>query len=357
MAVSPEDRMKVSKLVAGTTLAFAASGLLALHGAAQESPSPAGSWKVPMTEFGQPDLQGNWSNATLTPLVRRTGDAKVLTWDQVAAIESGAAAAVQDAISEPSDPDRPLPPGGNDPVCIDSGTTCYNEVYRDPGEKVAVVNGEPRSSILTRPDGRVPSLTPQATQLLAEMRAAAPRGGAYDNPEARPLSERCVVSFGSNAGPPMLPNYWYNNNYTIVQSPNAIVIMTEMVHDARIIQLGERKPLSEGVQPYFGDSWGHFEGNTLVIETTNINPANVFRGVPLSPEGKIVERLTRVAEDEITYEFTIDDPNRYVEPWGGELPFHRLNDLVYEYSCHEGNYALEGVLRGARFNEAEAGKN
>jgi hypothetical protein len=294
----------------------------------------------------------------LTPLVRRTGDPQVLTWDQVAAIESGAAVAVQDAINEPSDPDRPLPPGGNDPVCIDSGTTCYNEVYRDPGERVAVINGEPRSSILTRPDGRVPALTPEAQQLLRDMRAATPReGGPYDNPEARPLSERCVVSFGSNAGPPMLPNYWYNNNYTIVQSPNAIVIMTEMVHDARIIQLGEPKRLAEGIEPYFGDSWGHWEGNTLVIETTNLNPANVFRGVPLSPEGRIVERLTRTAEDVITYEFTIDDPSRYVAAWGGEIPFHRLNDLVYEYSCHEGNYALEGVLRGARFGEAEAAKN
>jgi len=351
--------MKVSAYSVAAVIALVSAGLLARGVAAQESHT--GDWKVPMTEFGQPDLQGNWSNATLTPLMRRTGDPEVLTWAQAAAIESGAADAVQDAINEPSDPDRPLPPGGSDPVCIDSGTTCYNEVYREPGSKVAVVNGEPRSSILTRPDGRIPALTPQAQQLLRDMRAATPReGGAFDNPEARPLSERCVVSFGSNAGPPMLPNYWYNNNYTIVQSPEAIVIMTEMVHDARIIHLGQRKPMPENVQPYFGDSWGHWEGNTLVIETTNINPANVFRGVPLSSKGKIIERLTRTSPDVITYSFTVDDPERYVEPWGGELPFNRLNDQLYEYSCHEGNYALEGVLRGARFDEAqaaEAGKN
>jgi hypothetical protein len=154
----------------------------------------------------------------------------------------------------------------------------------------------------------------------------------------------------------MLPNYWYNNNYTIVQSPDAIVIMTEMVHDARIIHLGEPHQLPEDIRPYFGDSWGHWEGSTLVVETTNIKPENSFRGVPFSTEAKVTERFTRTADDTFVYEFTIDDPQRYTEPWGGEIPFHRLNDLVYEYSCHEGNYALEGVLRGARYNEAEAEK-
>jgi hypothetical protein len=277
----------------------------------------------------------------------------VLTWEEVRAIESGAADAVNEAINEPSDPDRPLPPGGANPVCIDSGTTCYNEVYRDPGDRVAVVWGEPRSSILTRPDGRVPALTPEARAQVAEMREASRQqvGGPFDNPEARPLAERCLASFGSNAGPPMLPNYWYNNNYTIVQSPDAIVIMTEMVHDARIIHLGEPKPLPGSIEPWFGDSWGHWEGNTLVVETTNINPTNVFQGVPLSDRGKIIERFTRASDDTFVYEFTVSDPERYVEPWGGELPFNRLDDLVYEYACHEGNYALEGVLRGARFEE------
>jgi hypothetical protein len=287
--------------------------------------------------------------------VRRAGQPAVLTPEEAARIESGAADAVNDAINEPSDPNRPLPPGGNDPVCIDSGTTCYNEVYRDPGDRVVVVNGEAHSSILTRPaDGRVPALTPAAQTFLAEQRRLNSRpGGAFDNPEVRPASERCIVSFGSNAGPPMLPNYWYNNNYTIVQSPDAIVIMTEMVHDARIIHLGEPSPLPAGINPYFGDSWGRWEGNTLVVETTNINPENAFRGVPLSPAGKVIERLTRVDDSTIAYEFTIDDPERYTEPWGGELPFRRLDDLVFEYACHEGNYALEGVLRGARFSEAE----
>jgi hypothetical protein len=343
-----------SRFWLGAAVAVLAWGLAPQGAAAQV---PASDWKMPKTSFGQPDLQGNWSNATLTPLTRRMGQPQALTQAEVERLESGAAEAVNEAINEPSDPDRPLPPGGNNPVCIDSGTTCYNEVYRDPGDRVAVVWGEPRSSILTRPDGRVPSLTPAARAIVADLNAFNRQFGEFDHPEVRPQAERCIVSFGSNAGPPMLPNYWYNNNYTIVQSPDAIMILTEMVHDVRIIHLGEKKPLPEDIQPYFGDSWGHWEGNTLVVETTNISPENAFRGVPFSPVGKVVERFTRADDDTIIYEFTIDDPERYEEPWGGELPFLRFDDLVYEYSCHEGNYALEGVLRGARFNEAAEGTN
>ncbi len=152
----------------------------------------------------------------------------------------------------------------------------------------------------------------------------------------------------------MLPNYWYNNNYTIVQNASYVMIMTEMEHDARIIPLGEHHPLPKDVKPYFGDSWGHWEGKTLVIETTNINPEQTFHGLPLSDQGKIVERLTRVADDTILYQFTIDDPAMYTESWGGELPFKKLDDLIYEYACHEGNYSLEGVLRGARYEEKQA---
>lgn len=352
-SMKPEAHMKLPALALGTALALAASGLAPHDGAAQAG-AAASDWKVPMTSFGQPDLQGNWTNATLTPLMRRSGQAAVLTPDEVEAIESGAAEAVNEAINEPSDPDRPLPPGGANPVCIDSGTTCYNEVYRDPGDRVAVVWGEPRSSLLTRPDGRIPSLTPEAQAIVAAEREFNSQFGAFDHPEVRPLAERCIVSFGSNAGPPMLPNYWYNNNYTIVQSPDAVMIMTEMVHDVRIIHLGEPKPLADDIEPYFGDSWGHWEGNTLVVETTNINPKNAYRSVPFSPSGKVIERFTLADPDTFVYEFTIDDPERYAEPWGGELPFRRLNDLVYEYSCHEGNYALEGVLRGARYEESEA---
>ncbi|MBM4183384.1 MAG: hypothetical protein FJ207_04060 [Gemmatimonadetes bacterium] len=312
----------------------------------------AAGWQAPRTAWGHPDLQGNWSNATLTPLTRPAGQEPVLTQDEVHRIEAGQAQLVEDRAA-PSDPNRALPPGGDNPVCIDSGTTCYNEVYRDPGERVAVVRGEPRASLVTfPPDGRVPAFTPHAQQIIAEMRQQSRRFGEYDHPELRPLAERCIVSFGSSAGPPMLPNYWYNNNYTIVQNQDHVMIMAEMVHDVRIIRLGEPNRLPEGVTPWFGDSWGRWEGNTLVVETTNMNPDFGFRGVPYSPNAKVTERFTRTDEETIIYGFTIDDPEIYTMPWGGEVPFRALHDLVYEYSCHEGNYALEGVLRGARFQES-----
>ena len=155
----------------------------------------------------------------------------------------------------------------------------------------------------------------------------------------------------------MLPNYWYNNNYTIVQNRDHVVILAEMVHDVRIIRLGEQSPLPDHLKPYFGDSWGYWEGNTLVVETTNIHPDHSFRGVPQSIEGRIIEHFTPVSEDQILYEFTINDPVNYTAIWGGQLPFNRFDDQVLEYSCHEGNYALEGVLRGDRFQEMEGGGN
>jgi hypothetical protein len=324
-------------------LAFARVG-------AQSSPAPKG-YKVPMTSFGQPDLQGNWTNKTVTPLERPRGLAAVLTPAQVDSIENGQVLAAQ-AQAQNVDADG-LPTGGDNPVCIDAGTTCYDQAYRDPGSKVVVVNGEAHSSIVTDPaDGRAPPLTPQAQEYLRKQRELNRQFGPADNPENRPLSERCIISFGSSAGPPMLPNYWYNNNYTIVQNAHYVMIMTEMEHDARIIHLGEPKPLPEDVKPYFGDSWGHWEGNTLVVETTNINPEQTFHGLPLSDQGKIIERLTRVSDDTILYQFTIDDPTMYTQSWSGELPFKKLDDLIYEYACQEGNYSLEGVLRGARYEES-----
>lgn len=324
--------------------------------AAAHAQAREGTWQTPRTEHGHPDLQGNWTNATLTPIQRPSNQPAVLTAEQVAAIESGQAEVVEQR-AQPTDPDRPLPPGGDNPVCIDGGTTCYNEVYRDPGDRVAVIHGEARSSLVTVPaNGRVPPVTEKAREILAEARAFNAQFGAYDHPEVRPLAERCIVSFGSNAGPPMLPNYWYNNNYTIVQTADHVMIMTEMVHDVRVIQIGEPQDVPDGVTPYFGNSWGHWEGSTLVVETTDINPAVAFQGVPYSKSAKVTERFTRTAEDQIVYEFMIDDPEMYTATWGGEALFRRLDDLVYEYSCHEGNYALEGVLRGARFSESESSR-
>ena len=325
--------------------------------AAAQAPSSASSdWVMPRTPDGRPDLQGNWTNLTVTPIQRPEGVGPVLTSDEVAAIE-GQREGLVEAGSAASDPDRPPPPvGGTNPICIDSGTSCYNYVYWDQGDRVAIFNGEPRSSLVTNPaNGRIPPLTPEAQQRSAELTEFNSRFGEYDNPENRPLAERCLMSYGSNAGPPMLPNYGYNNNYTIVQTPDHIMILTEMVHDVRIIRLGERAPLPEHIRPWMGDSWGHWEGDMLVIETTNLPPRQLNAQAYIYPGGskhmKVIERLTRVDQSTINYEFTVTDPGTYTRPWGGEVPMKALDDLIYEYACHEGNYALGNVLSGARYQE------
>ncbi len=177
--------------------------------------------------------------------------------------------------------------------------------------------------------------------------------GPYDHPEVRPVAERCLISFGSNAGPPMLPNGRYNNNYTIVQTPDHVMIMAEMVHDLRIIKMGDGPRLPPHRRPWLGDSWGHWEGDVLVVETTNIHPLHRYT----SAEMKVTERFSRMSEDAILYEFTIDDPSTYTEPWGGQVPMMALNDRLYEYACHEGNYALSNILSGASYQERLEAEN
>ena len=210
---------------------------------------------------------------------------------------------------------------------------------------------------MTRPsNGRRPALTPEGERRIEENQALRDQFGQYDHPELRPLGERCLTSFGSSAGPPMIPNSAYNNNYTIVQIADHVMILAEMVHDLRIIRLGEPKPLSSDIRPWFGDSWGRWEGNTLVVETTNIHPNQTFRGIRPSAQMKVIERITRADEETILYEFTIEDPTTYTEAWGGEIPFKKFEDRLYEYACHEGNYSLAGVLSGARYQESMEGQ-
>mgnify|MGYP001329116138 FL=1 len=334
----------------------ASVGVAPLAAAAVDLTPDQQQWVMPRTSDGHPDLQGNWSNATITPLGRPRGQGPVLTPDQVAEIE-GRREEFIEVLSATSDPDREAPAVGGVRTgdfafdAASGGTGGYNYVYIDGGDRVAIYNGESRSSLVTTPaDGRIPSLTPDARQRRSERSEFNRQFGAYDNPENRPLSDRCLMSFGSNAGPPMLPNYFYNNNYTIVQTADHIMIMTEMVHDVRIIRMGERVPLPEQVRPWMGDSWGHWEGDTLVIETTNLHPLQRFNGNP-SDNLKVIERLTRVDQSTINYEFTIIDPETYTAEWGGEVPMKALEGLIYEYACHEGNYALGAILSGARYQE------
>ena len=337
--------MRYTSVVLSGVLTFMASAALA------QQPK---RWIMPRTGDGRPDLQGNWSNATVTPLERPQGRGPVLTTEEVA-IAEGRLKARLDSLSRKSDPNRAAPPKGGvslgDPRfdAASGGTGGYNVFYIDPGERVAVVNGEPRSSLITRPaNGRVPALTP-----AAQARATAVRNqyGNFDNPENRPLAERCIISFGSNGGPPMLPNYFYNNNYTIVQTRDHVLILTEMVHDARIIRLGTGPQLPKQIQPYFGDSFGRWAGDTLVIETTGFHPAQAAGFYGASPEMKVTERIVRTGERTLLYQFMVEDPTSFAESWGGEVPFNRLDEQIYEYACHEANYSLSNVLSGARDEE------
>jgi hypothetical protein len=329
------------------------------------TPAEAQTYEPPRLADGTPDLQGNWSNATMTPIQRPPGVELILTPDQVAALEDGRQDFIE-ASRQDSDPDRDAPPVGGaytGDALFDAGGGAvggYNYFFIDAGDDIAEFDGEPRSSLIIEPaNGRRPPFAEEGQRRNAERQAFNAQFGEYDNPENRPLAERCIMSFGSNAGPPMLPNYFYNNNYTIVQTPDHIMILTEMVHDARIIRMGEPNRLPESVRPWMGDSWGRWAGDTLVIETTNIHPDQTMLGISMgaefypSEEILVTERLVRASETRIHYEFTIEDPIMFTQPIRGQVPFNRLDGLLYEYACHEGNYALENVLRGARAQEAQ----
>ena len=303
----------------------------------------AGDYRAPRLPDGSPDLQGVWTNATATPVERspQLGERRAFTEQEAAAISKAAIAAVE-ADAAPSDPNKnieaisSLPPVGN-----------YNLFWTDRGMTVAHINGEYRTSMIIEPaNGRIPPLTAAGQQRSAARAARNPN----DGPEGRALGERCLLSFGSASGPPMLP-VMYNSYYQIVQAPGYVLILVEMVHDARIIRI--REPHAPGdIKKWMGDSVGHWEGDTLVVETRNFRPEQTFRG---SSENTVVtERFTRVANDKIIYRFTVDDPATFTSSFTGELPFVTVDANIYEYACHEGNYALPGILSGAR--EAEKTK-
>ncbi len=302
---------------------------------------------APLTEHGVPDFQGTWSIATQTNLERaeRFGSELVISEEEAIRIEARVRAGMQ-ASNQPSDPNREAPDAGRN-------VGGYNTFWMDPGDRLATVNGEIRTSILVDPaDGKLP----YSEQGRANYAAAMRRRNSYDGPEVRPLGERCVVGFGSTGGPPKLP-VLYNNLTQIVQTEGYILLLAEMNHDARVIRLNAEWP--EHTQyPWMGDSIGYFEGGSLVIETTNFHPQQSLRSsldhrFYGSQQMKVTERFTRVADDVIHYQFTVEDPENYAQTWSGELPMNATEDRLFEYACHEGNYALPGILAGARTADAE----
>ena len=340
------------------------------------APKPAARWVMPRTADGKPDLQGNWTNETQTPLERMGAGGTTLTDEQAQKIEDRAQL-VEEHRDKASDPNRPAPPKGGESgrlaapgeqsfieriaEAAGGGVGGYNGFWLDPGLKVIRIDGVARSSIIIDPpSGRIAGLTDLGKKRMAEIAARGRKYGEFDHPEMRPLADRCLLSFGSNAGPPMLPNYFYNNNYTIVQTPEHVMILTEMVNDVRIIRMNAKTHIPARNQPWLGDSIGRWEGDTLVVETTNIHPMQreqpsilwAYRGA--SESLKVTERFTRTGPDTIVYRFTMEDPTVFTAPFTGELPFTKIDEMVYEYACHEGNYAMTNILSGERSKERDA---
>ena len=315
-----------------------------------------------------PDLSGFYDTATLTPLQRPPvyGDNLTLTPEQAQAIVDAAEQLLADGDAA-TDPDREAPPEGGDGSEGAAGNVGgYNTFWIDNGDSVVTVDGTFRTSIITDPaNGRIPDMLPGPLAALRARYAEFARGntgeawwvgvgdgsGPYDDMEQRPLGERCLLGFGSTSGPPMLP-VLYNNLKRIVQTDDYVMILVEMVHDARIIRLDDEH-LPSDVKRWMGDSIGHWEGDTLVVDTTNFHPDAGFRGA--AENLHVVERFTPRDDGSLLYQFTMDDPTVWTERWSGEYTWPRTNDRVFEYACHEGNYALGNIMRGARLLEAEAG--
>ena len=351
--------------VAAVSIAVVAAMSWRIAGQAPRK-ATAKPYAPPRTADGHPDLQGTYDVATLTPLERPAGAKVVLTDEEAAKLEKQVAAR-DEAGKRPLAANRAAPPKGGDGSVGPLGNVGgYNNFWVDPGSSYTIVDGEKRTSIIVDPpDGRVPPLTPAARQRAAA-RLARPTSdatesrdaglepaGSYDDPERRPLGERCLLGFGSTAGPPALPNYFYNNLHQIVQTPDSVMILTEMVHDARIVRMNATH-LPRTIRKWMGDSVGHWEGDTLVVDTTNFTDKTRYRG---STEGlHVTERFSRVADHALLYRFTIEDPSTWAKPWTGEYTWPATNERIFEYACHEANYALGNILRGARLRERE-GKN
>ena len=317
-------------------------------------------WKAPRIENGVPDLQGYWTNATITPFERpeKYGERLVLTEEEANQLEHAEAAAVARG-NEPTDPKLGIKDLPHDCGRGFTGVNCgYNGFWVDPGTRLININGERRSSmVVDPPNGKVPPQTPEARSRVsgrfAALRAGAGRsggGGGADGPEVRSLGERCILSFGSSAGPPMLP-LLYNNNYQIVQTKDAVMILVEMVHDVRVVRLNSKHRPSS-VRTWMGDSIGWWEGETLVVETTNFRPDQSFRAS--TQNLKVTERFTRVDPNQVLYRFTVEDPETFTRPFSGEVAMNATSEKIYEYACHEGNVGLSGILSGARAEEAGA---
>jgi len=322
------------------SLIFLGAVLACSGSASGQEPSPfEAGYEAPRTSFGQPDLQGVWSNAILTPLERprEFADQAFLTDEQAAAYQA-------QRLEETYRGDRPA----------DAETDvshAYNNFWWDWGTGIAKTGRT--SLIIDPPDGRIPALTPEA-QTRRNARLASRAEHPADGPEDRLLRERCIVWDGNNdsgAGPPMMPAS-YNNNFRIVQTEDYVLLLKEMVHETRIVPLDGRPHLPASVRQWLGSSRARWDDETLVIETTNLTDDTAYQGA--SENMHLTERFTRAADDILLYEFTVDDPAAFSRPWTAQIPTDRLDGLIYEFACHETNRGMMGLLSGARAQEAAA---
>ena len=287
------------------------------------------------TPWDAPDLRGVWDFRTITPLERpeEFGEREQLSHDEAAEFEERTLAV--------RNKDRRASDGLSAQADV---ANAYNQFWWDYGDKLT--DDRRTSLIVDPPDGRIPELTDAAKGRIAE-RTAARRRPAH-GPEDRGVAERCILGF--NAGPPMSPSA-YNNNVQIFQTEHTVVLLVEMVHDSRIVPLDGRAPLPEDVRQWRGDSRGHWEGDTLVVVTTNFTDQTSFRGS--GPNMRLTERFTRAGEDRLVYEYTIEDLESFSRPWTAVVPMTRNPLPMFEYACHEGNYGMYNLLSGARAEDAE----
>lgn len=315
-----------------------------------------------LAQSPRPDLEGIWTNASLTNLTRPRGVDKLVVTEEEAALIAANSSIAGLPAGEVNAPEARTPGTAPPAGSFDFGLRGYNEFWIDPGSTLARVKGEYRSSyIIDPPDGQIPQLENPLVEVRRSFGARYVTGqGNADGPEALPLSERCFIGFGNTAGPGMLGTL-YNSTYQFVETDDYVVIVVEMNHDARIIPIYDNAQQARAntrpaeLNQWFGDSRGWYEGDWLVVETINVNPQQMAEsGITISPDGKFTERFMRYSEREIVYQFTVDDANLYSQPWTAELSFHATEGPMYEYACHEGNYAMPGILAGARRAEAEA---
>jgi hypothetical protein len=333
--------MSYKLLMSALAVPAAAIALLAVPATAQTAKSKSSA--VPRID-GHPDLSGIWTNATVTPMERPAQFAgKPTVTDAEAAIFENAL--TQDLKDEDGKSDGPLIRAAGS-----SGTGGYNALFIDRGSQMDRIDGVKRSSLIVDPpDGKIPPVTDAAKARRAkEMR----NFFNYDDVKNRPLSERCIIGFGSTSGPPMMP-VLYNNTYEFVQTKDNIMIVVEMVHDIRVIRMNGTHPPSS-VRTLLGDSIGHWDGDTLVVDTTNFRPDASFMGA--SENLHVIERFERTNPDTILYKVTIDDPSTFTKQWTMEFPFNATKGPVYEYACHEGNYAMTDIMGGAREMEKKQKK-